>query len=75
MLVTSPIPTINVFLLLHSLLKGVSDAKYKVKASFSSRNNTTSANSVIYAQKWAWPEKEPTELARGVGKIEPHHFS
>ena len=57
------IPTINVFLLLHSLLKGVSGAKHKVKTSFNNINNTTSVNMVVYAQKWAWPRKRAHRIS------------
>ena len=38
------------------------------KVCFSSRNNITSVNSVVYAQNGRGLEKEPTELARGVEK-------
>ena len=47
------------------------------KVSFSSRNNITIVNSVVYAQKWAWPRNRAHRialLALGVEKIEPHHF-
>ena len=43
-----------VFIVTESTIGGL---RCKIQGSFSSRNNTTSVNSVVYAQKWAWPRK------------------
>ena len=73
-MLTSPIPTINLFLLLHSLLKGVSDAKYKVKKLVLVAE-TTSVNSVVYGQKWAWPRKRACRIgSRSRKKLNPIIF-